>query len=277
MMKKIVYLAVTLMLLTSFANADDVRTKIKARTAEYIALWSSGDHEGVLAMYDKGFSIAPQGSDLASDRDAFRQVLVTDVKEYDILKLETTTLKVHGNYAFEIGVDIYRAKGEEGDDAIEKEDYLFVWKKDDKGVWNIHVEIFWGAETDAKIDAAVLTKIKARSAELIEAWNNDDPEGVFAIYDKGFVYIPEKAERISGLDVNRKQLASDVKDYGIVEFATSSLKVHGNYAYEIGVDTWTEKGGDETGKGDYLTVWKKDDKGVWNIYLDVYWGVKSDE
>lgn len=273
-MKKIVCLAATLMLLTTFANADDARTKIKARNAEYLTLWNSGNHEGVLAMYDEGYAVASPMSGLDGDRDAYRKVLASEVIDYELLKSETTSMKIHGNYAYEIGVDTYRDKGE---DAVGHEDRLMVWKKDDKGVWNIHFEVLWEFESDPKQDAAVLTKIKARSAKLIEAWNNDNPEGVVAIYDKGFVYIPEEAEPISDLDAIRKRLASDVKDYRIVEFATSSLKVQGDYAYEIGVDTWTEKDGDETGNGDYLAVWKKDDKGVWNIYLDIYWGVKSDE
>lgn len=274
-MKKIRYLVVALAMFTTFANAGEVRSKIDARIAELTAAWNSGDHEGVLAIYDKGFVIVPDQGEAVSDRDAWGETLAEEVQEYPNIKFKTTSLKVHGGYAFNIGVASFTVKVEDGDDTTGEIDYLLIWKKDDKDAWNIHLEIYW--DTESPNARAQRTKIDARRAELTAAWNSGDHEGVLALYDEGFFVVPEIAEPMGDRDTFRKDLASEVVDYPNVNYDATTLKIHGNYAYEIGVDTYTIKGDDAKGKDDYLIVWKKDDKGVWNCHIDMWWGFESDE
>ena len=125
-----------------------MRAEIEARIAELTKAWNSGDHKAVLAMYDKDVLLIADGEEPTGDRDAFGKELVLEVKDYPDIKYETTTLKAHGNLAYEIGFDTYALKGEDGKNARGKGDYLVVWQKDDKGVWNIQLDIWWDTKSD---------------------------------------------------------------------------------------------------------------------------------
>ena len=181
---------------------------------------------------------------------------------------------------YQFGTGSYTSKDKDGKDVRGKSDLLNIWKKDDKGVWNIHLEMWWGSDSDEVKDVKVFADIDARTAELTTAWNSEDYEAVLAMFDEGFLLISGVAKPIGDRDAHRKQLALEVKEYPSVHYKTNTLKVNGKLAYAIGVETFTftgEDGKDTTGKDDFLIVWKKDDKGIWNIHLEFWWDIGSDE
>ena len=275
-MKKSVLFIVALMTLTSFANAGEEGNKIDARIAEFTAAWNSGDHEGVLAIYDKDFYAFADTVKPARDREAFAKLLASEVVDYPDMKIETTSLKIHGGYAYQLGTGAYTVEGS----GRGKSDLLNIWKKDDKGVWKLHIEVWWNSVSDAENDRKVRVEIEARIAELTKAWNSGDHKAVLAMYSKDVLLIPDGEEPNSNREAFGKELVLEVKEYPDIKYKTTTLKAHGNLAYEIGFDTYALKGEDgkkARGKGDYLAVWQKDDKGVWNIQLDIWWDTKSDE
>ena len=275
-MKKLVLFIVALMMLTPFANAGEEGTKIEARIAEFTAAWNSGDHEGVLAIYDKDFYAFADTVKPARDREAFAKLLAAEVVDYTNMKIETTALKIHGSYAYQLGTGAYTVEGS----GRGKSDLLNIWKKDDKGVWKLHIEVWWDSVSDAENDRKVRAEIEARIAELTKAWNSGNHKAVLAMHGKDVLLIPDGEEPTGDRDAYGKLLALEVKEYPDLQYKTTTLKAQGDLAYEIGFDTYTfkdEDGKNATGKGDYLVVWQKDDKGVWNIQLDIWWDSKSDE
>lgn len=275
-MKKIVLFIVALMMLTSFANAGEQRSKIEARIAEFMKAWNSGDHEGVLAIYDKDFYAFADTVKPARDREAFAKLLASEVVDYPDMKIETTSLQIHGSYAYQLGTGSYTVEGS----GRGKSDLLQIWKKDDKGVWMLHIEVWWNSVSDAENDKKVRVEIEARIAELIKAWQSGNHKAVLAIYGKDVLLIPNGEEPTDDREAFGEVLALEVKEYPDLKYETTTVKAQGDLAYEIGFDSYTfkdEDGKDATGKGDYLVVWQKDDKGVWNIQLDIWWGAESDE
>ena len=275
-MKKLVLFIVALMMLTSFANAGEEGAKIDARIAEYMKAWNSGDDKGVLAIYDKDFYAFADSVKPIRDREAFAKLLASEVVDYPDMKIETTSLKIHGSYAYQLGTGAYTVEGS----GQGKSDLLNIWKKDDKGAWNLHIEVWWNSVSDAENDKKVRVEIEARIAELIKAWHSGNHKAVLAMHSKDVLLIPNGEEPTDDREAFGKLLAFEVKEYPDLKYKTTTVKAHGNLAYEIGFDSYTfkgEDGKDATGKGDYLVVWQKDDKGVWNIQLDIWWGSESDE
>jgi ketosteroid isomerase-like protein len=279
-MKKLVLFIVALMMLTSFANAGEQRSKIEARIAEFMKAWNSGDHEGVLAIYDKDFYAFADAVEPARDREAFAKLLAAEVVDYPDMKIETTALKIHGSYAYQLGTGAYTVEGSGGNEERGKSDLLQIWKKDDKGVWMLHIEVWWNSISDAENDRKVRVEIEARIAELIKAWHSGNHKAVLAMHGKDVLLIPNGEEPTGDREAFGELLALEVKEYPDLQYKTTTVKAQGNLAYEIGFDTYAIKGEDgknTRGKGDYLCVWQKDDKGVWNIQLDIWWDTKSDE
>jgi ketosteroid isomerase-like protein len=275
-MKKLVLFIVALMMLTPFANAGEQSTKIEARIAEYMKAWNSGNHEGVLAIYDKGFYAFADTVKPARDREAFAKLLEAEVVDYPNMKIETTSLKIHGSYAYQLGTAAYDL----GDTGRGKSDLLNIWKKDDKGVWKLHIEVWWNSLSDAENDKKVRAEIKLRIAELTKAWNSGDHKAVLAVYYKDFLLVADGEEPTSDREAFGKELESEVKEYPDIKYETTTLKAQANLAFETGFDTYSMKGEDgknTRGKGEYLVVWQKDDQGVWNVQLDIWWDSGSDE
>ena len=278
-MKTIAYLGIALMALTPVASAGEVTDKIDARIAELIAAWNSGDHESVLAMYDEGFVIIPQEGEPRRDRDWWGETLAAEVVDYPNIVFKTTSLKIHDPHAYNIGVASYDYKDQAGNDLRGEIDYLFIWLKDDKGAWNIHLETWWEKGPDSEEVAAEKAKIAARETEMLKAWNGGDAESFTSFFDEGFLVVGTNSEPIGDREVILKQWTQEVIDYPIMKYQRTSLEVLGKYAYEVGINTfaWPALGEGATGKDDYLIVWKKDDKGVWNCHFEFYWETESDE
>lgn len=257
----------------------DVRTEIDACNRELEDLWNSGDYEGVLAMYSEGFIAVPEISEPITDRNAYRKILAEEVNVYPNLKHATTSLKVQGDYAYEIGVGTYQETDPEVYGPTEREDYLFVWKREHDGVWYIHRAVWWGSYFDSPKTSAVRTQLDARIAELTKAWNSRNLEGVLAIYDEGAIATSESAVHMGDRDAFRKAVASEMQDSRGLVYVMNTLTAPytDNYAYEMGVGSYTytgEESKDMRGKKDYMNVWKKDDNGVWNIHVEIWWGPK---
>jgi ketosteroid isomerase-like protein len=278
-MNKIAYLGIAVMALVPIANAGEVTDNIEARVTELMAAWNSGDHESVLAMYDEGFIFIPQEGEATKDLDQWRERITAGVIDYPNIKFKSQSLKVHGTHAYNVGMSSYDYKDEAGNVSRGETNYLLIWVKDDKGVWNIHLDIWWEKGPDSEEVAAEKAKITARETEMLKAWNGGDAESFTSFFDEGFLVVGTNSEPIGDRKAILKQWTQEVIDYPIMKYERTSLEVLGNHAYELGVNTfaWPALGEGATGKDDYLIVWKKDDDGVWNCHFEFYWESFSDE
>jgi ketosteroid isomerase-like protein len=275
-MKKSLFFIVAMMMLTSFANAGEQSTKIEARVAEYMKAWNSENHEAVLAIYDEGFYAFAETVKPARDREAFAKLLAEEVVDYPKIKIETSALKIHGDYAYQLGNASYNISASDRG----KSDLLNIWKKDDQGVWNLHLEVWWNSISDAENDKKVRGEIEKRVALLTKAWNSGNHKALIDMHGKGFLVVADGEEPTGDREAFGKVLADEVTAYPDIEYKTTSVKAVGELAYELGVDTYAmkdEAGNDTRGKGEYLVVWQKDPKGDWKIQLDIWWDAGSDE
>lgn len=135
-----------LLIVSSPVWGEDVRSAIDARNKEWTDAFNRGDYESVLAIYDEGFTAIPSGAEPITDRSEFRAVLKDAVSSLKDMKFVTDSLKVRGRYAYELGRSTYLAKSEDGKWSPAGDEYLVVWKKDDHGVWNYHVDTWWSSE-----------------------------------------------------------------------------------------------------------------------------------
>jgi len=120
----------------------------------------------------------------------------------------------------------------------------------------------------------VTDQIKARAAEFNAAYAGGDADAVMEMYHDEIISIVEGSEPVRDRDEFADGLASEVVDYPDLTLKTSEVSGSGNYAYEIGVGTYTYQG--EEGVDDYLNVWKKDSDGVWKIQAEAWWGGGED-
>ena len=285
-MKKIAYLGVVLMMFSAFASAGEVGDKIEARIAELNAAWNSGDHESVLAIFDKGFVVIPGEGEPMTDREKWGKMLAAEVIDYPNIVFKSSSLVVHDPNAYTFGVASYDYKDEAGKVLRGEVDYLIIWIKDDKGAWNIQLETWWSLDSDSEKDATEKAKIAARTVDMLAAWNSEDADSFASFYTKEFLMVGQNAEVIqhnskpmSDREALEQQWATEVSEYPNMNYERTSIEVNGNYAYEIGVSTydWPELGEDGQGIDDFLFVWKKDEHGVWKIRIELYWESESDE
>jgi len=148
-MIRMMVLFVLLSSVHNFALADDsIRALIDARNKEWTDAANRGDVKAIVEIYDEGFiAIPPASAPITSRAEleaAFGGIIESGMRN---LHFETVSLKVVGDYAYEIGRSSSQVKGEDGAWVDVGDDYLVVWKKDEQGVWNYHVDIWW--PTDA--------------------------------------------------------------------------------------------------------------------------------
>ena len=277
-MKKILTLVVAMLTLTTFANAEEAETserdKIKARTAELTSTWNSGDYEGYLAIYDEGFMSIAYGAAPLTDREQFRKDLADEIGDYTPIKYMTKSLKIHGNYAYELGMDSYDFEGDNGETVTGNDDYLVIWNKNKEGVWSIMADVYWESITDEEITESVTKEINARKAEFVEYWDTGNAEGALSVYDKDIIMIADRSKPLVDRKAWAKTLAEEVEVISDFGLNATSLKVQDGFAFEVGTFTYTME---EAGTGEYVFVWKKDDKGAWHIYVEVWWDPASDD
>jgi ketosteroid isomerase-like protein len=140
---------ILLALTNALAFADDnIRELIEARNKEWTDAANRGDVQAVVAIYDEGFLAIPPTSEPITDRAeleaAFGAILESGMRD---LHFETISLKVVGDHAYEIGRSTSQVRAEDGKWVDTGDDYLVVWKKDEQGVWNYHIDIWWPTDS----------------------------------------------------------------------------------------------------------------------------------
>ena len=140
-MKVIIGLWMLMFSLASFAE-DDVATLIKARNQQWEEAFNKGDIEGLSSIFGEGFIVIPPGSNAIMNRKDLKESLKNDMKILKDIRLETISLKVVEDYAYEIGRASYRLKDDKGEWAVSIDDYLVVWRKDNN-VWNYYLDVYW--------------------------------------------------------------------------------------------------------------------------------------
>jgi uncharacterized protein (TIGR03067 family) len=162
-MGKVAAFLLGIVLVTSALHAGDVRSKIDARNAEFTSAWNRGDVDAVVAIYDDGFIVMGDSSEPVTNRDALRKDIAGGIAALSKMKFETVSLQVHGDFAYEVGLATYIVNQEDGTKSPGKDRYLVVWKKDDKGTWNYHVDIYWGDYSDDAVKTATGAQAPAKA------------------------------------------------------------------------------------------------------------------
>ena len=278
-MKKLVNLTIAMILLTAFAIAEEPETSerdnIKARRAELTSTWNTKDYDGFVAIFDEEFMLLYGGNKPLTDREELRKDVADEVELYPNLKYNTKSMRIHGNYAYELGMVGYDYDDENGNVVRGEDDYLMVWKKDKEGAWKIQVDLYWETFSSEEHTESGTKAITARKAKLIEDWNNKDTEATLSVYGKNCTIIADGEDPL----VNREKwagiLAEEVEGLDDLALNTTSLVVHDGVAYEIGTGGYSIN--DDPGKGEYVFVWKQNEKGNWKINVEAWWSPASDD
>lgn len=124
---------------------EDVASVIAERNQQWSDSFNAGDVESLSAIFGKDFIVLPPGSKAIVDRTALNKSLTADMSVLKDMKLETTTVKVVNEYAYEIGKAKYLVLDKDKTWMASEDDYLIVWRKDD-GVWNYYVDVWWPSD-----------------------------------------------------------------------------------------------------------------------------------
>lgn len=150
------FLALTLALVFSTAaQADDapnvtspaaVRVAIDARNAEWMAGFNRGDMKAVTALYDEDATVIPAGSEPLRGRAAIENLFRNAQATLRNVKLETTDLRIVGDYAYESGKSHHVDTSADGKMTMATDDYVVIWKRGKDGQWYYHVDLWWPAK-----------------------------------------------------------------------------------------------------------------------------------
>lgn len=133
-------------MLASNCFAGDAREKIEARNKEWTSAYNRGDIEAVVDIYDEGFIAIPPGAEPITDRAELIALFKKGAAASRDLEFVTLSLKVMGGYAYEIGQSKVEVRDADGNWIPKVSDYLVIWKRDTRGVWNYHVDAWWRAD-----------------------------------------------------------------------------------------------------------------------------------
>jgi uncharacterized protein (TIGR02246 family) len=104
-------------------------------------------------------------------------------------------------------------------------------------------------------------------------WNKKDLEKVVAAYAPDAVYLPPHHAAVHGRDSIREYLKGPLA-HGVtdLDFEVTYIKRAGDLAYDVGRYTMTvpHDGARTRDEGKYLTVWRRQADGRWQIAADAW-------
>lgn len=122
-----------------------VRVAIDARNGEWMAAFNRGDMKAVTALYDDDATVIPAGADPLRGRAAIEGLFRNAQLTLKNVRLETTDLRIVGDYAYETGKSHHVDTTADGKMSASTDDYVVVWKRGKDGRWFYHVDLWWPA------------------------------------------------------------------------------------------------------------------------------------
>jgi len=143
-MKKIIF-ATVLLLVTSVAQAADVKAAIDAVNQKFGAAYSKGDAAAVARFYTPHATVFPPGSDMVVGRDAIQTFWAGAFRSgLKFTTLQAMSVEQYGNAAREIGRFSAEAPNAQKQMTKIEGKYVVVWKRVngawllDSDIWNLN-------------------------------------------------------------------------------------------------------------------------------------------
>jgi uncharacterized protein (TIGR02246 family) len=110
--------------------------------------------------------------------------------------------------------------------------------------------------------------------QWIEAWAKGDPEQVIATFAKNGMQLRPDGSIVKGHEKIRELVAASMKRLGpgvVLTVTTTTVWLDGNTAYETGksVYKYTQNGEAKTFEARYVSIWKRQRKGRWELLMDM--------
>jgi ketosteroid isomerase-like protein len=119
-------------------KSNDIKRSILAAEKLFMAKYSSGDADGLAALYTRDGEIMPPNAAIAKGAEDLKKLFKSFWDEgATTIKLDTVEVEGSGGLAYEVGK--YALSGNAGD--IDHGKYIVVWKKV-SGQWKLHRDIF---------------------------------------------------------------------------------------------------------------------------------------
>jgi ketosteroid isomerase-like protein len=128
-----------------------------------------------------------------------------------------------------------------------------------------------------------LYAIDSAKTEFREAFNTDDPDRMIALLDPALVYMPDGVPTANGtdaIDAIRAQFRELTAHYYVqLVPVIIEIRIQDSVAWEYGWHTWRKTprdgGSQVTVKDRYVSVWRKNDRGEWKLWMYMSNGLPS--
>lgn len=113
--------------------------------------------------------------------------------------------------------------------------------------------------------------------EAREAWGQAIAEGnvekIFSVWTHDVVIYPVSEPAVRGIDAVVEYVRRNRQELGIRPQATSieiAASASGDLGYILGTHEWIDRERRATMPGRYVTLWRKDDQGVWRCFFEIH-------
>lgn len=103
--------------------------------------------------------------------------------------------------------------------------------------------------------------------------DNKPAELAETLYTKDAKFYPPNGGMVEGTEGVTKAFEGLIGAGLVIEPEAREVEIFGNHAYEYGIGTVYNKGGEEIRKERYVCIWKNVD-GTWKIYRDIVQGIQ---
>jgi ketosteroid isomerase-like protein len=125
-------------------------------------------------------------------------------------------------------------------------------------------------EADHKDHSEALAATRVAWGEAIAEGNVDK---IFSFWTEDVVIYPVSGEVIRGIGEVREYVRHNRQVLGIrprVTPITIVASESGDLGYTIGTHEWIDNEGNVTMPGRYVTLWRKNDRGLWKCFLEIH-------
>ena len=125
------------------AAGSNVRGAIAAVNARYVAMFNAGDASGFAKVYDDDATLMPPNAAALQGQPAIAEWWQGGWKAgVRNVKLATTELFPHGNEATEVGTYSLDLQAPDGTVSHDHGKFMVLWKRNAKGEWKWHRDIY---------------------------------------------------------------------------------------------------------------------------------------
>jgi ketosteroid isomerase-like protein len=124
------------------ASAETVAA-IKVQNELYMDAFSRGDAKAAARLHSEDGIVMPPQSRPLKGRAAIEAMLADSFSQGPaVLRLTTLDVQQAGELVYETGLHEVRAGQEEDNEVLEEGSYLVIWKRNEVGIWQLHVDIW---------------------------------------------------------------------------------------------------------------------------------------